>query len=211
MTRPPYKLTAGQRKLRRIFHKLVVLLLLGGVAAGLISADRFGFFGKRKPDDLLRYHNRAFYVPKVVDGDTLDVAIADEWQAHPQTRLRLWGVDTPETVKPNSPVQHFGPEASAFTKKQTLGQEVRLELLAHQTRDKYGRVLAYVYLPDGRMLNRVLIAQGFGYADPRFEHPHKADFTRAMKEAQKEGLGLWKNLKNEDLPYYMTPPKKSKR
>ena len=211
MVKTASKLTAAQRKARRVLRKLVVLLIVGCVAAGLISVDRFVFFGKRRPNDLQRYHNKTFHVSHVVDGDTLDVAISDEWKSHPRTRLRLWGVDTPEIIKPNTPIQHFGPEASTFAKQQILGKKIRLELLAHSTRDKYDRVLAYVYLPDGRMFNREIIAQGLGYADPRFEHPHKADFAQAMRKAQNARLGLWKNPKSEDFPDYLKISGKSDR
>ena len=59
-------------------------------------------------------------------------------------RLRLWGVNTSETVKPNTPPQHFGKEASDYTKAACLGKTVRLELIEGHTRDKYERLLGYV-------------------------------------------------------------------
>lgn len=203
------KLTARQRRIRRLLRRLVAVFLVGCIAAGLIAADKFGVFGKRRPADRLSYHDKLARVTHVVDGDTLDVDIPDDWKSYPRTRIRLWGVDTPETVRPNCPVQYFGPQASSFARRQTLGKTVRLELLAHRTRDKYGRLLAYVYLPDGRMFNREIIVQGFGFADSRFEHPHKADFARVMAEAKKARRGLWKNPKPQDWPDYLK--KKNRR
>ncbi len=201
------KLSACQRRLGKLFRKLTVVIIAACVVAALIAADRTGVFGQKASADLQRYHNKTGKITHIVDGDTLDIEIPDEKKSNPRTRLRLWGVDTPETVKPNTPVQYFGPQASSFARKQTLNKTVRLELLAHNTRGKYGRVLAYVYLPDGRLLNLEIIAQGLGFADPRFEHPRKAEFARAMVRARKQGLGLWKNPKPEDWPYYLKKDK----
>jgi micrococcal nuclease len=190
-----------RRRQRRILSTALAVLLAG---VALIGADRSGLFGTQQAPDMDRYHDRAFPCVNVVDGDTLDIAIADGDRPH--TRIRLWGVDTPETVKLNAPVEHFGPEASTFTRKQTEGKTVRIELLAHDTRDKYGRLLAYVYLPDGRMLNRAIIAEGYGYADPRFDHRDALSFARAMRDARQRQQGLWKDIRQRDLPYYLRRP-----
>ncbi len=79
-------------------------------------------------------------VVRVVDGDTIEVRIGgrDEY-------VRLIGVDTPETVKPDTPVQCFGERASHFTKRRLTGRRVRL-VFGVEPRDVYGRLLAYVYL-----------------------------------------------------------------
>jgi micrococcal nuclease len=79
---------------------------------------------------------------------------------------------------------------------------VRLKLWEKETRDnqQYHRLLAYVYLPDGRMLNRALIEEGYGYADPRYDHPLKRDFQQAMDEARRQGRGLWREARPEDFP-----------
>ena len=170
------------------------------VVAALVAADRAGLFGRRPQPDKARYNGRTFPVARVVDGDTLDVDTPDG--DRPRTRVRLWGVDTPEMVKPDAPVQHFGPEASRFAKDLCAGKRVTLHLERRRTRGRYGRLLAYVVLPDGRMLNRVLVEEGFGYADPRFEHSHKAEFTRLAEQARAAGRGLWKDVTEADLPYY---------
>src|SRR3989338_7085144 len=83
-------------------------------------------------------------VVRVVDGDTI-VLDGDE-------KVRLIGVDTPETVDPRKPVQYFGKEASEFTRRMAEGKRVRLEF-DQDTKDRYGRTLAYVYLEDGTFLN----------------------------------------------------------
>ena len=187
---------------RRYLLRRVRYLLLGAaVLAGLAIADRQGLFGRAPAADYAKYHNRPAAVVHVVDGDTLDLDVPDD--PHPATRIRLWGVDTPETVKPNTPVQHFGREASDRTKELAMGQTVRLELVPRDTRDKYHRLLAYVFLPDGRLLNAVLIEEGCGYADPRFDHPRKREFARLQQQARRGGRGLWKDLTDADLPYYL--------
>ena len=92
---------------------------------------------------------------RVVDGDTIVLSNSE--------KVRLIGVDTPETVRPNTPVEYFGKEASAFTKKMVEGKPVRLEY-DWQQRDKYGRLLAYVYLIDGTFINAEIIKQSYGHA-----------------------------------------------
>ena len=199
------------------------------IVAGLILGDRLGVFGRRpatkqrgyRPDaaavarnnasDLRTYDDKSFKVTHVVDGDTLDVSIRDGVLNRGFTRIRLWGVDTPETVKPNTPKQHFGPEASRFTRDfcMGMGKTVRLELVkGRNTRDKYGRLLAYVSLPPAASgespvcLNAELIRQGYGYSDPRFAHPRKAEFRDLQRQARTSGVGLWADVGDEDLPYY---------
>ena len=85
---------------------------------------------------------KTFTCTRVVDGDTIILSNGE--------RVRLIGVDTPETKHPNKPVQYFGKEASAFSKRMVEGKEVTLEY-GQQKRDKYGRLLAYVYLMDGTL------------------------------------------------------------
>lgn len=150
-------------------------------------------------DDYLRYHNQTFRVAAAVDGDTLDLDIPDGQHKH--TRVRLWGIDTPETVDPRKDgPDYFGPEASAFTKSQTAGQDVRVELVQGKSRDKYERLLAYIYLPDGTMLNERILEGGFGYADTRFGHPRMERFKTLEKRAEKSKIGLWEHVKPAQWP-----------
>ncbi len=170
------------------------------VAAALLAADRLGVFGFVPQSDTEKYDGKTFRVVKVLDGDTLDVNAPD--RNYPHTRIRLWGVDTPESLTPDTPAQHFGIEAGEFTRRISLHELVRLELDARETRDRYGRLLAYVYLPDGEMLNRILVAKGYGYADKRFKHAYEKEFRRLQHRARQSRRGLWKDLRPTDLPYY---------
>ena len=83
---------------------------------------------------------QSFKCTRVVDGDTIILSTKE--------RVRLIGVDTPETKHPNKPVEQYGKEASAFTTRIVEGKKVTLEY-DQEKRDKYGRLLAYVYLEDG--------------------------------------------------------------
>jgi len=201
MDRTLKRWSRGRYRRETLIRKTVLYgSVLVGIA-GLVAADRLGLFGFAPIPDVQKYHEKFFLVVNVVDGDTLDVDVPDG--RYRRTRIRLWGVDTPETVRPDTPPQHFGKEASAFTRSQTLNKRVRLVLEPYRkTRDRHGRLLAFVYLPDGRMLNRLLIEEGYAYADPRYEHHLQAEFRRLQRRARQAGKGLWKGLSKDDLPYY---------
>ncbi len=188
----------GPARRRSTFRLGFIAIAVFAIAA----ADRLGIFGNNS-DDIARYDNQSAPVVHNVDGDTLDVGIPDSKNGYAHTRLRLWGVDTPETVDPRKPVEHFGPEASAYTKHLTAGQMVKLHLVARHTRDKYNRLLAYVELPDGQLLNRLLVENGYAYADPRYPHPYQQEFRSLMNKARREKRGLWADIKETDLPYYL--------
>ena len=119
---------------------------------------------------------------RVVDGDTIIV--------NNKEIIRLIGVDTPETKHPLKPVEYYGKEASAFTKKMVEGKTVRLEYDV-QKRDKYLRMLAYVYLTDGTFINAEIIKQGYGHAYTRFPFKYLDEFRQYEKEAQEAKRGLW--------------------
>lgn len=127
-------------------------------------------------------------VTKVVDGDTIYVLIDGKKQT-----IRFIGVDTPEVVDPRKPVQCFGKEASAFTKSLLTGKSVRLEADETQdNKDKYNRLLRYIYLEDGTLVNKELIVQGYAH-EYTYEVPYtyQAEFKQAQKTAQLEKKGLW--------------------
>jgi len=119
---------------------------------------------------------------RVVDGDTI-VLDGNE-------KVRLIGVDTPETKDPRKPVQYFGKEASEFTKRMVEGKKVRLDY-DWQRKDKYGRTLAYVYLEDGTFLNAEIIKQGYGHAYTVFPFKYLEEFRQHEREARENQRGLW--------------------
>lgn len=121
-------------------------------------------------------------VSKVIDGDTLLLANGE--------KVRLIGVDTPETKHPQKPVQWFGKEAYLFTKTMVEMKQVSLEF-DWQKRDKYGRLLAYVYLADGTFLNAEIIRQGYGFAYTKYPFKYLEEFRMYEKEARESRKGLW--------------------
>ena len=129
-------------------------------------------------------------VERCVDGDTLIVRF-DDGTAE---RVRLIGANTPETVKPNSPVEPFGPEASAFTKRRVEEASGAVRLVADgDRRDKYGRRLAFVYLADSEVsLNEELARSGFAKAQTqyRFSTEMKRRLEAAEDAARREKLGI---------------------
>jgi micrococcal nuclease len=131
----------------------------------------------------------SYTVARFVDGDTIVVNM----NGH-EEKVRFIGVDTPETHKPNTPVQCYGPAAAAFTKNTIGNQPVRLEADSlSSNRDKYQRLLRYVYLPDGTDLNAKIISNGFGFYYPYFPFTKSAEFSKDQASAQQAHKGLWGN------------------
>jgi micrococcal nuclease len=130
-------------------------------------------------------------VERVVDGDTVIVVTTDGGD---RERIRLIGVDTPETVQPGAPVDCFGPEASAWTTDALpVGSTVWLEDDASQgDADRYDRLLRYVWTEGGGLLNQQLVASGLGtedtYDDP---YRYRDAFVAAEAAARDLGAGLW--------------------
>ncbi len=130
-----------------------------------------------------------YSIDHFIDGDTIAVNMNGQVES-----VRLIGVDTPETHKPNTPIQCYGPAAAAFTKATIGNSRVRLVSDSLSTnRDRYNRLLRYVYLPDGRNLDEVLIQNGYGFYYPYFPFTKSTQFSADEKQAQQQKLGLWKN------------------
>ena len=128
-------------------------------------------------------------VAHVVDGDTVDLTLP----GGATERARLLGIDTPETVKPDTPVECFGPEASGQTKA-LLPDHTRVVVQRdEQARDRYGRLLVYLWRrDDGLFVNGALVTHG--YARTLSISPnraHAADLAAAATEARARGAGLW--------------------
>lgn len=137
-------------------------------------------------------------IVRVVDGDTFICDIDGE-----ATRVRLIGVDTPESVHPNKGVEYFGLEASDFLK--ALLQDERVHLAydqgnsATKHKDRYGRILAYAYrASDSLFINAEIIVQGYGHAYTRYPFQYMEDFLNYERDARMQALGLWAEL--QDIP-----------
>lgn len=130
-------------------------------------------------------------VTRAVDGDTLEVILDGSID---KVKVRLLGVDTPESVDPRKTVQCFGKEASKHTASLVDGKRVRLDIdpMADEV-DKYGRLLRNVVLSDGTDLNAELVANGYAHAYLSFplNKLRKAELTRLQNEAQAALRGFW--------------------
>jgi micrococcal nuclease len=183
------------RRLRALLALLLLLLvglvagcegLVEGVGGGKAPADLETSAAERAawpgpPEDAV-----AVKVERVVDGDTFVATVRNR-----RERIRVIGVDTPESVDPNRPVEPYGKEASNFAKHYLDGETVRLAGDA-EPRDRYGRMLAYVWLRDGTFWNALLAAEG--YAQQLTIPPNVTYaplFRRLVAEARQNDRGLW--------------------
>jgi micrococcal nuclease len=125
-----------------------------------------------------------------VDGDTLRVRINNPPpQLNAVEIIRMIGVDTPETVHPRREVEYFGKEASEFTRR-LLGEPVLLAF-DWDLRDRYGRLLTYIYTPGGTCHNAALIREGYAHAYTRHSFQFLDEFRRLEQQARQTNQGLW--------------------
>lgn len=141
-------------------------------------------------DDWHRYHGKRFEVMRVIDGDTLDLRTPDGDRA--TTRVRLWGVDTPEISRdPDEPDEDYAREALDHTRQRLAGSMVTLYLQRHRTRGRYGRLLAYVELADGQDLGGELLAEGLAERDGRWGHDRMSVYRELEEAARDQAIGIW--------------------
>lgn len=129
---------------------------------------------------------------RVIDGDTIEIELYGK-----QEKVRLIGVDTPETVDPRKAVQYYGKEASNYVRSQLEGREVELEF-DFNPRDKYDRLLAYVWI-DGRNFDSELIRLGYARAYLRFPFRYFKEFEKLGRESEKNKVGMWADAEVKKL------------
>lgn len=177
-------------------------LVIGFIVIFLALAVQDGFFGSNAEDFDVPSRSPALLiasqappaatsetlVARIIDGDTIVVLTNGA-----QEKIRLIGVDTPEIFDPRGSAQCFGEEASEFTKSLLENQVVRLEADSSQDdRDKYGRLLRYVFLKDGTFVNSEIITQGYGHEYTyRRPYKHQTEFKNAELNAREAKKGLW--------------------
>lgn len=174
-----------RRKLQRK-HKVSLLSLLAALA--FIIAQQQGWLSSAS-QGVVTEQPGMYAIDHFVDGDTIAVKMGDTVET-----IRFIGIDTPETHKPNTPVQCYGPAAAAYTKSQIGNGRVRLVSDSLSTnRDRYNRLLRYVYLPDGTNLNQQIVANGYGFYYPYFPFSKSDEFKSAEQTAIQNHKGLWGN------------------
>lgn len=158
------------------------------IAAGIVIAQQQGVLDDGKKS-LSTNQPGTYAISRFVDGDTIAVDMNGTVE-----KVRFVGIDTPETHKPNTPVQCYGPAAAAFTKNSIGSQHVRLVSDPLSTdRDRYNRLLRYVYLPDGTLLNKKLVENGYAFYYPYFPFSKSDEFASAQASAKAANKGLWGN------------------
>ena len=151
----------------------LVLLAIAGVVY-------WWFFSRDKGEP------QSYEVVRIVDGDTIRVRYNGTVEP-----VRLLGVDSPETVHPDKPVEFYGVEASNYTKNLLKGERVFLRYWKER-RDSYGRLLAYVYrAPDELFVNLEIVRQGYGFAIGPIDHRHIDRFVKAERRAREARKGIW--------------------
>jgi micrococcal nuclease len=169
--------------IRRLLFVFIALSVAGNCSAQLFGyAPGHGPNVSAKPIPPSPEPTKPLTCSRVVDGDTIHLSDG--------RKVRLIGVDTPETVHPSKPVERFGKEASAYTKALVEGKEVVLDYDQEKT-DKYGRTLAYVYLKDGTHVNAAIIQNGYGFAYTKYPFKYMEQFRNLERIAREQKKGLW--------------------
>jgi micrococcal nuclease len=176
-----------RKSTKRRFGKIVTWLIIVGAAFGIVSyrlIDKIGL--EKRPEDRFR-------VVKVLDGDTVELTGGD--------KVRLLALDTPEHGEP------YFEQARQMLQKLSQGKSVRLEY-GSARRDKYGRMLGYLYVDDTLLANRMLIDSGLGYLylfqDNDLNSPHVREMLEAQRSAISRKVGLWSVQRHAEDHYVTT-------
>lgn len=166
------------------------LVLAGLVLTTLVILDQRGWLLVSSATDL-DYHGRQCHVVRVIDGDTVDLDLPDQIQHTPVTRLRLWGIDCPEEAHADRPAEPGASQATALARSLVGTAEITVLVEKHQTRDRYGRLLAYIELPDGTDLGEALLSRGLAVADDRWPHRRLRRYDQLENAARRRAVGIW--------------------
>jgi micrococcal nuclease len=173
------------RRAQRQITSLVVTLIITGV----------GYYAARHPQQTAQVAATvpagSYRVVEFVDGDTIKVDMNGKVET-----IRMIGMDTPETHDPRKPVECFGQAAAAHTKELIGSGPVRLEADQLSTnRDRYDRLLRYVYTSDNKLVEAEDIHDGFAFAYVSFPFSKLDQFQALEKEAREANRGLWSGCK----------------
>lgn len=174
------------RRYLKLSRRRSSLLYLALLSLLILLGQHFGWFNQiQKVAETTQ--PGLYQVTEFVDGDTIVVNMAGTSET-----LRFIGIDTPETHDPRKAVQCFGKAAANYTKNLIGKNNVRLASDPLSTnRDRYNRLLRYVYLPDGRLVNAEIIKQGYGFAYLGFPFTKSDEFHQYEVDARKNNRGLW--------------------
>jgi micrococcal nuclease len=170
---------------RRRANRRIISLLITLVIAGV------GYYGSRHPQQAVQVAATipvgSYKVTEFVDGDTIKVDMNGKTET-----IRMIGVDTPETHDPRKSVECFGQAAAAYTKQLIGSGPVRLEADQLSTnRDRYDRLLRYVFTSNNKLVEAEIIKTGYGFAYVSFPFERLDEFRQYEQEARMQNLGLW--------------------
>jgi len=174
--------------MKRRTRKHLISLVIFVVAAAIALGQSQGWWGGAEKG-VLSSQPGLYAIDHYVDGDTIAVQMNGKVET-----IRFIGIDTPETHKPNTPVQCYGPAAAAHTQNviKAAGGKVRLVSDSLSTnRDRYDRLLRYVYLPDGTDVNELNVQQGYAFYYPYFPFSKSDQFRADEQAAMAAHKGLW--------------------
>lgn len=176
----------------RWIGRLKVLAIVATIGA-LSAMDHAGWLLANRPDSD-HYHLISARVRRVIDGDTIEVAIPDPIKNTETTRVRLIGIDCPEIAHPvfsSKPAEPFAEEAAALARSLVDGKMVVLRLEPQQTRDFYDRLLAHVDLDDGANLAEQLLLAGLARREDRWNHSMLLRYRQLELSARRSRRGMW--------------------
>lgn len=186
---------ARQLKRRRWTRRGIFSALLLLALSTLL--DRVGLF-RYRGDDWANFDRQAVVVTRVIDGDSVRIRLSP---ASPEVPVRLLGIDAPEmTIQGGTGPPHWGPESAAYLRGSIEGKTVTLRLDTTQTRDKYRRLLAYLYVGDAENVNLALVREGHAYTHRMFTHSLRRQFEQVEDEARGKSRGLWAGLREPQMP-----------
>lgn len=175
----------AKRKKLPVWAAVLALLVIGAQYFGWLPSSSV----EQSTQTVTSSQPGTYAIDHFIDGDTIAVNMNGKVES-----IRLIGVDTPETHKPHTPVQCYGPAASAYTKQLIGSGRVRLEADSQNTdRDRYNRLLRYVYTSDNKLVEAELIKNGYGFAYTQFPFSKADVFVRLQDQAKAANKGLWGN------------------
>lgn len=176
-----------QRQNRGVWIAVALLVLVGSAVWSHY---------RTKPDPAKWDGQDGVVCERVIDGDT--VVVNGPGMEHEHMRLR--GIDAPEIIHPGLKTDaHFGPEAKQWLASRIQNKPVVVKFDGTEKRDRYQRLLGYVYVDDV-CINVELVEKGYTYVDRRFKTMLQANLDTAETQARQRKLGLWQDVKKEDMP-----------
>jgi micrococcal nuclease len=180
-----------QRTLRfRRGSSIAAIALLGMLVLSACLSHRSA------PPNARNIAGQSVHVVRVIDGDT--IVIRDN--VGKQEHVRLRGIDAPEMAHDDRPADYWSSQATESLRQRVDQRDVVLQIDGTETRDRFGRILAFVYVADNDCVNMDLVRDGHVYADRRFTSFMRSQLEQAETDARKRGRGLWKDEKVEQMP-----------